>query len=48
MEKSKKYDMVKEYYDKGLWSAYRVQMAVEKDWITPNEYEEITGGEYPG
>lgn len=48
MAKSKKYDMVKEYYDKGLWSEYRVQMAVDKGWITSEEYKEITGNDYPG
>lgn len=42
-----KYDIVKDYYDKGLWSEYRVRMAVEKGWITAEEYEEITGSKYP-
>ena len=46
MAKSKNYDIVKNYYDDGLWSEYRVQMAVEKGWITEGEYKEITGNDY--
>ena len=41
-----KYEAVKNYYDKGLWSEYRVGMAVERGWITAAEYGEITGGKY--
>ena len=43
--KSKNYNKVKEYYDRGLWSKTRVQNAVGK-WITADEYKEITGEEY--
>ena len=46
MEHSKKYNLVKEYYDNGAWSINRVHMAVEKQWITAKEYEEITGEVY--
>lgn len=42
---SAKYETVKNYYDKGLWSEYRVQMAVEKGWITSEEYNEIVGNQ---
>lgn len=45
MEKSKKYDTVKEYYDNGIWKKSRVVAAVGK-WITPEEYELITGEEF--
>ncbi|MGN1167198.1 MAG: XkdX family protein [Lachnospiraceae bacterium] len=45
MEHSKKYYMVKKYYDDGLWSEYRVRMAVEKGWITSEEYESIINHE---
>lgn len=38
---SKKYSVVKNYYDRGLWSASRVKDAVVKGWITEEEYEEI-------
>lgn len=40
-----KYDMVKDYYDRRLWSKQRVYNAVGK-WITAEEYEEITGEPY--
>ena len=45
-EHSKKYSLVKNYYDKGLWSKKRVHDAVIKGWITEEEYEEITGEVY--
>lgn len=40
-----KYDMVKDYYDRRLWSKQRVYNAVGK-WITAEQYEEITGEPY--
>lgn len=40
---SEKYNKVKDYYDRGLWSESRVANAVVKGWITAEEYEEITG-----
>lgn len=43
-----KYDMVKDYYDRVLWSKQRVYNAVKKGWITAEEYEEITGDVYNG
>lgn len=39
---SAKFELVKSYYDKGLWDAERVKKAVGK-WITEDEYREITG-----
>lgn len=45
MSKSKNYNKVKEYYERGLWSKTRVYNAVGK-WITEGEYEEITGEGY--
>ena len=42
---SEKYELVKSYYDRGLWSKARVHVAVGK-WITANEYKEITGEDY--
>ncbi|MBE6784128.1 MAG: XkdX family protein [Ruminococcaceae bacterium] len=38
-----KYEKVKNYYDKGLWSVERVANAVVKGWITVDEFKEITG-----
>lgn len=39
---SKKYEKVKSYYDKGLWTIEMVRNAVVKGWITEEEFEEIT------
>jgi uncharacterized XkdX family phage protein len=41
-----KYNLVKKYYDGGLWSLERVKNAVVKGWITSDEYKEITGFDY--
>lgn len=48
MEHSAKFALVKSYYKRGLWSKSRVADAVVKNWITAEEYEEITGEVYPG
>lgn len=37
---SPKFELVKRYYDEGLWSEARVRNAVGK-WITQEEYELI-------
>ena len=42
---SAKYEMVKKYYDKGLWTKQQVYNAVGR-WITADEYQEITGEVY--
>ena len=39
-----KYEMVKRYYEKKLWDADRVKMAVKCGWITEQECEKILGG----
>lgn len=46
MNKSPKYDLVKKYYDAGLWSFAQVACAVIKKWITAEEFEKITGQPY--
>jgi uncharacterized XkdX family phage protein len=43
---STNFQKVKNYYDKGLWSIERVAKAVEKGWITAEEYQIITGEPY--
>lgn len=43
---SQKFEMVKGYYEKGLWDINRVWNVVGKV-ITEKEYEEITGFVYP-
>ena len=40
------YVTVKKNYEKGLWSAPMVKMAVKKGIITKEQYTEITGKEY--
>ena len=43
---SPKFNKVKNYYDQGLWNKTMVANAVVKEWITADEYEEITGEVY--
>ena len=40
---SNKYEVVKRNYRLGLWGIDRVRNAVDKNWITEEEFEEITG-----
>lgn len=46
MEHSEKFDLVKMYYDRHFWSKKKVHDAVDKNWITREEYKEITGEDY--
>ena len=46
MEHSPKFSKVKSYYDNGLWSITKVRNAVIKNWITAEEFKEITGEDY--
>jgi hypothetical protein len=41
--RSKKYKLVKKYYDEGYWTKEMVYNAVVKGWITEQEYHEIVG-----
>ena len=43
---SPKFNKVKTYYDKGLWNLTMVRNAVVKNWITAEEFEQITGEPY--
>ena len=43
---SAKFNTVKNYYNRGLWDEAKVRNAVVKNWITPEEFEEITGRPY--
>lgn len=40
------YQTIKKNFDKGLWSAPMVKMAVRKGIITKEQYTEITGKQY--
>lgn len=48
MEHSEKFDLVKGYYDAGVWGRKAVKNAVKKNWIKAAEYEEIVGEPFPG
>lgn len=43
---SKKFEVVKKYYDGKFWGISKVRNAVENRWITKEEYKQITGKEY--
>ncbi len=45
-EHSPKFELVKNYYDKGAWGLKAIKNAVVKGWITKAEYKEITGVKY--
>lgn len=40
------FETIKKNYDRGLWNAAMVKIAVRKGVITKEEYKEITGKEY--
>lgn len=40
------YETIKKNFDRGLWSAAMVKMAVKKGIITKEQYKEITGKDY--
>jgi len=45
-EHSANFKKLRNYYKLGYWNEYRLGVAVEKGWITAEEYLEITGQEY--
>lgn len=40
------FETIKKNYDRGLWSAAMVKLAVRKGVITKGQYKIITGKEY--
>lgn len=46
MEHSKNYSKVKNWYNMRMWNESRVRDAVKMNWITPEEFKEITGIDY--
>lgn len=40
------YETIKKNFDRGLWSAAMVKMAVRKGIVTKEQFTEITGKEY--
>ena len=45
---SKKFKTVKAAYDRGSWNKDMLAKAVNKNWITAEEYQLITGDVFPG
>lgn len=43
---SKNFNKVKKYYEENFWNKEMVKNAVVKNWITEEEYKEITGEDY--
>lgn len=48
VQHSAKFNKVKGYFGRGLWTLGMVRNAVVKNWITATEFEEITGEIYGG
>lgn len=46
MARSKNFYKVYNYYRNGLWTLEQVRKAVEKKWITAEEFKTITGEDY--
>lgn len=46
MEHSRYFYKVKLYWHSGLWNETRVRNAVLKNWITAEEYKEITNKDF--
>lgn len=46
MKHSNNYEKVKRYYDMKMWNETRVRNAVKMNWITEDEFQEITGKAY--
>ena len=40
------YDLVKRNFDRGLWTAQMVRLAVRKGVLTKEQFKEITGKDY--
>ena len=47
-EHSQKFELVKGFYESGVWKKKAVKKAVVKGWITKTEYMEIVGEPFPG
>lgn len=41
-----KFNKVKSYFERGLWTVLMVRNAVVKGWINEEQFIEITGEEY--
>lgn len=43
---SSKFERLKNYYQSGFWTKEMLHNAVEKNWITAEEYKSIVGEDY--
>lgn len=43
---SPRYNLLKKYYDMGIYTDENMKVFVACGWITPEEYQEITGKPY--
>ena len=43
---STKFESVKRYFDLNIWNEQQIRNAVEKSWITAEEFKLITGNLY--
>lgn len=44
--RSARYDDILKWYLYGFWSIQHLRLAVQRKWITENEFVEITGAIY--
>lgn len=46
MRHSDRFERVRDFYDSGSWDVKKVREAVEKEWITKDEFRIITGHDF--
>lgn len=46
MRKFPNFAVIKRFYDRGNWTVDMVKVAVEKDFLTTDEFKQITGQDY--
>ncbi|MEJ6349020.1 XkdX family protein [Holzapfeliella sp. He02] len=46
MRKFPNFKAIKGFYDRNLWTVDMVKVAVEKDYLTADEFKTITGQDY--
>ena len=46
MDHSENFEKVKRYFSMKMWNESRVKNAVKMNWITQEEFKEITGKDY--
>jgi uncharacterized XkdX family phage protein len=46
MQHSSRFENIQNFYDSGFWDIEQVRNAVDKGWITCQEYTQITGHDF--